>query len=200
MPPWGLALTDHIDVSQAHRIDQSPGKLLGLLLGLILITAICLHVVTADGSAGIRASAVFWGWLGLVLSGGGAILLGYRFFSNRLGISLTLSPEGLRYSHHSGTFDISWTEVTSIGEYRMRGARMVMVSLSPAGTERRRARLGPVARSSVSVDKLLGLDNRMLLNSAVLEISHRDLLDLVRAYFAAYGGMAKASDPHTTNA
>lgn len=190
-------MTDHIDVSQAHRIDQSPGKLLGLLLAGLALTAIGLWMVTG-GSAGLSVSDLFWGWIGLALFGSCTIILGHRFFFDERGISLTLSPKGIRPSSRKSTL-IPWSEVISVEERRYRSGRMIQVNLSPGGMARF-TQHSRFMRFMRPLNRVINADNHMMLSASLLQTTHEELWQLVRAYAGAYAGTASAGHREDANA
>ncbi len=169
-----------IDTTRALEFHGSRGKLLGLLLLGIGMTALSLWVVLAD-LAPPSSLGQLAGYVGVLFFGAATAIAAYRLVTAAR-VVLTIAPEGIRDIRVAQAF-IPWKSIHGLSTWSMQGQNVLVLAVDPE-TEKNLP-LTRIARWSRGANRALGADG-LCVSAAGLGVSYGHLLALAAEYRAAH--------------
>jgi hypothetical protein len=177
------------DVSSTVEIKGSPAKLIGLLFGGILMTALCGMIVIGYIPVIAGSLRQFLSWVGLVFFAACTFLIASRLLRASSTV-VTLSPEGILDTRVAER-PIPWNAIQDVGVWTMQGQKVIVLPVPPE-TESALG-LTRIARWSRQANKKLGADGLCVMASG-LKISHDALLAQITARIAHTRGSSEGAE------
>lgn len=174
-------MSDGSNTPEALRFEESPLRLVGIIAGLVALTAIGAAMILLPNRSA-DWDRPFWGWVCLLMFGALAAASVRRFFMAPVD-SIVLSPTGIRVTRF-GSGIIPWSEVQSIGERAIRFNSFLTLHLTPEGHALiRRSRIWKLLHG---IDRVLGIEYVLLPHTA-LDVPRREFRASLAAYARARG-------------
>jgi len=178
---------ERVDTSSTVEIEQDPVVMVGLIL--VCAAFVAVAVSTISGPDHSTKDLVF-GWVGIVFFGFGLVVLAVRLLRLR-GPALTVSPQGLMDRRTRNPQLLPWSDVRSVGEWRHRGQRMVILGLSSEAKERL-AKGKPLTAIFFKANVALGADG-LAVTATGLKASFHDIQNLITAFANAHANLDQSS-------
>lgn len=178
-----------IDTSATTTVEQSPWKMLLLLLGSLAFVAAgwWMTGATAGTSRQSVGTIHFFGWASIIFFGFCALVAVRQLVTFR-GPVVTFSPRGIRDIRVSSD-TIPWTAVRSINTWSHKGTRIMVLGLHPG--EEEKLVLSAITRMTRSANKALGADG-LSIASTGMKMSHDRLMETAIAYATRYADAEQA--------
>jgi hypothetical protein len=175
-----------IGAEEAMEIKGSPTKLIGILLGGVLLTAtsaaLAVHWLP-DGRPG--DNSVVWGWVGLLFFGLATAVALWRLLTADRTI-ITITPDGIKDRRLSAAV-VPWRAIQRLSTAYISGQRFILLAVNPS--IEKRLRLTLVARLSRRPNRMLGLDG-LCISAVGLKVDYDTLFRVCLAHWQAAQGPA----------
>ena len=174
---------EDVDTSSTVEIEQDPVVMFGMVLGSAAFVACGVWMVN-DADQSVKT--LIFGWAGIVFFGLCLVVIAAQGLRQR-GPVLVVSPQGVTDRRARNARLLPWSDVSSVGEWRVRGQRMVVLGLRPAAWERLAGKK-PVVTFLRKANAALGADG-LLISASGLKASYSDIRNLITAFAKAHANL-----------
>jgi len=143
-----------IDTSRSIEIEQSPGKMIFLLVLSVLMSALAVGMALLMARGGNGSFAAFVVWVGAVFFPLCTILIVWRLFTTR-GPVVTITPDGIRDTRVAAEL-IPWSAITAVSTWQHSGQKVMVLAVDPL--VERTLTLTAMARWTRGANRTLGAD------------------------------------------
>ena len=171
-----------VDTSRIVEIEQSPGKMIFLLVLSVLMSALAVGMAWLLARDSNGSFTAFLVWVAAVFFPLCTILIVWRLFTTR-GPVVTITPDGIRDTRVAAEF-IPWSAIAGISTWQHSGQKVMVLAVDPV--VERTLTLTAMARWTRGANRALGADG-LCVTAQGLRTDYETLLKTAVEYASQRG-------------